>query len=233
MTSESSSGSSSASSSASASAEGEVVGAVSALLRAHPTGCTLRVLDTSGSAHLVPVERTHRYAVARAAGTVAALVPVRVLVLDDDDCVLGAVAFDNDADDADDANAETNAAIYTRAYRDVGRIHEKAMAGAAAVQAAAIELIRDASRLRAEAERAALGAARREGILQAEHVRLRAAAKAQRQLAAADEPDPDGATGVVAPAELAAAVAEVLPEQLRPLLMKLLPELAREFGFVK
>lgn len=212
--------------------DGDVVGAVSALLRAHPEACTLSVVAHGGASHLVPVERTHRYAVARAAGTVAAMSPSRVMALDSDDCVLGALSFDS-ADDDDDDDAETNAAIYSRAYRDVARIHAQAMQGATAVQAAAIELIRDASRLRAEAERAALASARREGLLQAEHVRLRAAAKAQRQLAAADE-DPDaGAAGAVAPAELAAAVAEVLPEQLRPLLMQLLPQLAKEFGLLK
>lgn len=214
--------------------DGDVVGAVSALLRAHPEACTLSVLSHGGANHLVPVDRAHRYAVARAAGTVAAMSPSRVMALDSDDCVLGALSFDADADADADVDSETNAAIYSRAYRDVARIHQQAMQGASALQAAAIELIRDAGRLRAEAERAALASARREGLLQAEHVRLKAAAKAQRQLAAADDPDPDaGAAGAVAPAEVAAAVAEVLPEQLRPLLMQLLPQLAREFGLVK
>ena len=161
------------------------------------------------------------------------MAPSRVLVLDSDDCVLGALSFDDPDVLGAEADAETNAAIYSRAYRDVARIHAQAMQGASAVQAAAIELIRDASRLRAEAERAALASAKREGLLQAEHVRLKAAARAQRQLAAADGGDPESDAVGAAPTDVAAAVAEVLPEQLRPLLMQLLPQLAKEFGLLK
>jgi hypothetical protein len=154
------------------------------------------------------------------------MVPLRVLVLDGDDCVLGAVAFE--AETELEAEGETNAAVYSRAYRDIARIHAQAMQGAAAAQNAALELIREASRMRGEAERAAISAAKREGLLQAEVVRVRAQARHQRQLATVAA-EGEGASDA-AQDDLVAAVAEVLPQQLRPLLMQLLPELAREFG---
>lgn len=205
----------------------EMLSSISGLVRDHETAASLSVDGV-----IVPIDRSRRYVGAKTAETVAAMGPRRVLALDADGCVLGAVEF-ADADAEAEAGAETNAAIYSRAYRDVLRMQAQCMAGAQAAQAAALELMREAARMRGESERERLAAARREGLLQAEHVRLRALrARHQQQLSA---PASEGGEEVAAPApeELQAAIAEVLPPMLRPLLMQILPELAAQFGLLK
>lgn len=178
---------------------------------------------------VIAVARDGRYYARRIAETVFELGPTRVLVLGERGDVLGAMEVEEDDDDDVEVEANSAAAIYKQAYADIERVFQAAHRGAEEREQARaeawLEQLKALMALRQGTERDRLAAARELGQVQAATAAQKAEARAHRR-AAQDSAAEEGG------ADVASQVAQELPAQLRPLLMELLPQLARDFGLM-
>ena len=182
---------------------------MAAAMRRHEAAVSAKVTTSSGSIEEVPIDREHRYGVARAASTIAALDPVRVALIDAEGAVLEAV-------DAAPEPGDAASRAYAQAYADCERIFRSAYEGARQAQDAAIALITSATQIRAAADRDRAAAAKQLGYVQAEHARAQAerrAARAERDHGAPPEEDRQG-----------------MEATIREVVMSLIPEIASNFG---